>query len=89
MNGSDSNSFPLEARKNKGVILENMTPLFSEPRVRTSREKIISNPTAFINSKLGFNRDLRDLRGSMDEIDFCPLDRLDPYIPNASWVLTL
>jgi len=39
MNGSDSNSFPLEARKNKGVILENMTPLFSEPRVRASRGK--------------------------------------------------
>jgi len=54
MNGSDSNSFPLEARKNKGTILRNMTPLFSEPRVRASRERIISNPTAFIGSKLGF-----------------------------------
>jgi len=57
MNGSDSNSFPLEARKNKGTILENMAPLFSEPRVRASREKIISNPTAFIGSKLGLNID--------------------------------
>ena len=56
MNGSDSNSFPLEARKNKGVILENMTPLFSEPRVRTSREKIISNLTTFIGSKLGLKQ---------------------------------
>jgi len=55
MNGSGSNSFPLGARKNKGVIFSNMTLLFSEPRVRVSREKIISNPTAFIGSKLGFN----------------------------------
>jgi len=53
MNGSDLNSFPLETRKNKRVILENMALLFSEPRVRASREKIISNPTAFIGSKLG------------------------------------
>jgi len=55
MNGSDSDSFSLEARKNKEVILENMTPLFSEPEMRASREKIISNPTAFIGSKLGLN----------------------------------
>jgi len=54
MNGSDSNSFPLEACKNKGGILENIPPSFSEPKVRTSREKIISNPTAFIGGKLGF-----------------------------------
>ena len=39
MNGSDLNSFPLEARKNKRVILENMALLFSEPRVRASRGK--------------------------------------------------
>jgi len=51
MNGSDSNSFPLEARKNKEAILENMTPLF----LRASRKKIISNPTTFIGSMLGFN----------------------------------
>lgn len=31
MNGSDSNSFPLEARKNKRARFENMAPLFSEP----------------------------------------------------------
>jgi len=54
MNGSDSNSFPLEARKNKGAILENRTHLFSEPRVRASREKIISNLTAFIGYQVGF-----------------------------------
>ena len=53
MNGSDSNSFPLEARKNKGAIFSNIAPLFSEPRVRASREKIISNMTAFIGGKLG------------------------------------
>ena len=58
MNGSDLNSFPLEARKNKRVILENMALLFSEPRVRASREKIISNPTVFIGSKLGFKMNL-------------------------------
>ena len=67
MNGSDSNSFPLEARKNKGAILENMDPLFSEPRVRASREKIISNPTAFIGSKLGLNSTL----STMDELIEC------------------
>jgi len=53
MNGSDLNSFPLEARKNKRAIFSNMALLFSEPRVRASREKIISNPTA-LGSKLGF-----------------------------------
>jgi hypothetical protein len=31
MNGSDSNSFPLEARKNKETIFPHITPLFSEP----------------------------------------------------------
>jgi len=56
MNGSDSNSFPLEARKNKRVILENMTLLFSKLRVRAFREKIISNLTAFIGSKLGLKK---------------------------------
>ena len=55
MNGSDSNSFPLEARKNEGAILENITPSFSEPEVRASREKITSNMTAFIGGKSGFN----------------------------------
>jgi hypothetical protein len=42
-NGSDSNSFPLEARKNKGTIFPNIAPLFSEPRVRASREKTTMN----------------------------------------------
>ena len=53
MNGSDLNSFPLEARKNERAILENMALLFSEPGVRASREKIISNLTAFIGGKWG------------------------------------
>jgi len=52
------NDFLLETRKNKRVILENMALLFSELRVRASREKIISNPTAFIGSKLGLKSDL-------------------------------
>jgi len=59
MKRSDSNSFPLEARKNKGAILENMTLLFSELKVQASREKIISNPTAFIGSKLAGDRTLK------------------------------
>jgi len=58
MNGSDSNSFPLEARtpgsENKGVILENMTPLFSEPGVRASRGKEFESDP-FIGSKSGLN----------------------------------
>jgi len=69
MNGSDSNSFPLEARKNKGAILENMTPLFSELRVRASKEKIISNPTAFIGSKLGFKEEPKENEAEVEEID--------------------
>ena len=58
MNGPDSNSFPLEARKNKRAILENIALLFSKPRVQASREKIISNLTAFIGSKLGLKYSL-------------------------------
>jgi ATP-dependent Lon protease len=60
MNGSDSNSFPLEARKNKGATFSNITPLFSEPRVRASREKITSNGTAFISGKLGLGQSFAD-----------------------------
>src|SRR6516165_9020633 len=55
MNGSDSNSFPLEAHKNEGTIFSNIAPSFSEPEVRASREKITSNMTAFIGAKSGFN----------------------------------
>jgi hypothetical protein len=51
MNGSDSNSFPLEARKNKWAIFSNMAHLFSEPLVQASREKITSNMTAFKGGK--------------------------------------
>lgn len=46
MNGSDSNSFPLEARKNMGTIFPHIAPLFSE-------EKIGSNRTDFTDGKLG------------------------------------
>ena len=46
------NSFPLEL-ENKGAILENHCPLFSKPKVRAPREKIISNMAAFIGGKLG------------------------------------
>ncbi len=67
MNGSDSNSFPLEARKNKGAILANITPLFSEPLVRASREKITSNMTAFIGSKSGFNKSFTFPQGMIED----------------------
>lgn len=56
MNKSDSNSFPLEDRKNKGAIFFNMAPLFSEPLVRASREKTTSSQTAIIDDKLGLNQ---------------------------------
>jgi hypothetical protein len=55
MNGPYSNSFPLRVRtlgsENKGAILLNIALLF----LRAPREKITSNRTAFIDSKIGLN----------------------------------
>ena len=39
INGSDSNSFPLEARKNTGAIFSNIAPVFSEPMCELRERK--------------------------------------------------
>jgi carboxyl-terminal processing protease len=66
MNGSDSNSFALEARKNKWAIFSNTAHLFSEPLVQASGEKITSNMIAFIDGKSGLNAHEQDLLKESD-----------------------